>query len=136
MCVRERERSPSALSPICEGSWFKGKRLRFSFEQLLHGNVQRFRGGLVFKADRLCVSLNSGLEINQEQEDVRQHLLFKRYCAKSSKNYRDFPPGFLFCLTSRNLQHRLNKKIQSTWNTSGNMFYSTIVGKIGCTRMC
>jgi len=31
-------------------------------------NVQRFRGGLVFKAHRLCVSLNSRLESNREEE--------------------------------------------------------------------
>ena len=31
-------------------------------EQLLHRNVQRFRGGLVFKANRFCVSLNSRLQ--------------------------------------------------------------------------
>ena len=37
-------------------------------EQLLHINVQRFRGGLVFKAHRLCVSLNSRLESNKEEE--------------------------------------------------------------------
>jgi len=36
--------------------------------QLLHRNVQRFRGGLVFKAHRLCVSLNSRLESNKERE--------------------------------------------------------------------
>jgi len=34
-------------------------------EQLLHRNVQRFRGGLVYKAHRLCVSLNSRLESNK-----------------------------------------------------------------------
>jgi len=32
--------------------------------------VQRFRGGLVFKAHRLCVSLNSRLEGNKEEENV------------------------------------------------------------------
>jgi len=32
--------------------------------------VQRFRGGLVFKADRLFVSLNSRLESNKEEEKV------------------------------------------------------------------
>jgi len=32
-------------------------------------NVQRFRGGLVFKAHGLCVSLNSRLESNKEEED-------------------------------------------------------------------
>ena len=33
---------------------------------LLRRNVKRFRGGLVFRADRLCVSLNSRLESNKE----------------------------------------------------------------------
>jgi len=33
--------------------------------------VQRFRGGLVFKAHRLCVSLNSTLESTKEEEEVR-----------------------------------------------------------------
>ena len=33
--------------------------------------MQRFRGGLVFKARRLCVSLNSRLESNKEEEDAR-----------------------------------------------------------------
>ena len=37
------------------------------WEQLLHINVQRFRGGLVFKADRLFVSLNYRLESNEEE---------------------------------------------------------------------
>ena len=32
-------------------------------------NVRRFRGGLVFKAHRLCVSLNSRLQGNQEEEE-------------------------------------------------------------------
>jgi len=31
--------------------------------------VQRFRGGLVFKAHRFCVSLNSRLESNNEEEE-------------------------------------------------------------------
>ena len=30
--------------------------------------MQRFRGGLVLKAHRLCVSLNSRLESNEEEE--------------------------------------------------------------------
>ena len=33
--------------------------------------MQRFRGGLVFKAHRLCVSLNSRLESDKEEEDRR-----------------------------------------------------------------
>ena len=36
---------------------------------LLHRNVQRFRGGLVFKAHRLWVSLNTRLESNKEEEE-------------------------------------------------------------------
>ena len=32
-------------------------------------NVQRFRGGLVFKAHRLCVSLKSRLESYTEEEE-------------------------------------------------------------------
>ena len=39
--------------------------------QLLHINVQRFRGGLVFKAHRHCASLNSRLESNKEEEKGR-----------------------------------------------------------------
>jgi len=35
--------------------------------QQLHRNVQRSRGGLVFKAHRLCVSLNSRLASNNEE---------------------------------------------------------------------
>ena len=34
----------------------------------LYRNVQRFRGGLVCKAHRLCVSLNSRLESNTEEK--------------------------------------------------------------------
>ena len=41
-------------------------------------NVQRFRGGLVFKAHRLCVSLNSRLESHKEEEEgERVHLAFR-----------------------------------------------------------
>ena len=36
--------------------------------QLLQRNVQRFRGGLVFKAHRLFVSLNSRLGSNKEEK--------------------------------------------------------------------
>ena len=34
----------------------------------LFRNVNRFRGGLVFKAHRLCVSLNSRIESNKEEK--------------------------------------------------------------------
>ena len=36
--------------------------------------MQRFRGGLVFKAHRLCVALNSGLESNKEEKEVHLKL--------------------------------------------------------------
>jgi len=39
-------------------------------QQPLYRNVQRFRGGLVFEAHRLCVSLNSRFESNKEEEDL------------------------------------------------------------------
>ena len=35
--------------------------------------MQRFRGGLVFKAHRLCVSLNSRLASNKEEEAGPDH---------------------------------------------------------------
>ena len=44
-------------------------------EQLLHKHVQRFRGGLVSKAHRLCVSLNSRLESNKEEEGAQRRCL-------------------------------------------------------------
>jgi len=40
-------------------------------EQLLHRNLKRFRDGLVFKAHRLCVALNSRLESNKEEGEVQ-----------------------------------------------------------------
>ena len=41
-----------------------------------HSNVQRFRGGLVFKAHRLCESLNSRFESNKEkEEELRLHAM-------------------------------------------------------------
>ena len=48
--------------------WFMVEGLGFRVsEQPLHRNVQRFRGGLVSKAQRLCVSLTSRLESNKEE---------------------------------------------------------------------
>ena len=44
---------------------------RVEGEQLLHRNVQQFRGGLEFKAQRLCVSLYSSLGRNKEEEKLR-----------------------------------------------------------------
>ena len=36
--------------------------------------VQRFRGGLAFKAHSLCVSLNSRLESTKEEEKIRRRI--------------------------------------------------------------
>ena len=50
--------------------------MRFGVQDLGLGNtwrnVQRFRGGLAFKAHRLCVSLNSRFESNEEREYLAQ----------------------------------------------------------------
>ena len=43
--------------------------VRFRCPAICNRNVQRFRGGLAFKAHRLCVSLNSRLESNKEEEE-------------------------------------------------------------------
>ena len=45
-----------------------GWGLGFMLQSLGFKVLQRFRGGLVFKAHRLCVKLNSRLESNQEEE--------------------------------------------------------------------
>ena len=50
----------------------KNVREQMREEQLLHRIVQRFRGGLVIKARRLCVSLNSKIERNKEEEIGRR----------------------------------------------------------------
>ena len=56
------------LLPISGGGADEGFRRRVQevrpFEQLLDRNVQRFRGGLVFKAHRRCVS---GLRVVVEE---------------------------------------------------------------------
>ena len=40
--------------------------------QLLYRDVQQFRGGLVVKAHRLCVSRNSRLESSKEEEEEEE----------------------------------------------------------------
>jgi len=60
------------------------RSLHFSiYGQLLHRNVQRFRGGLVFKAHRLFNSLESRLESNKEEEEE------ERRTAVSRQRYAD-----------------------------------------------
>ena len=57
---KEREENPLSEHKLITNS--KQERRR------LHINVQWFRGGLVLKAHRFCVSLNSRLESNKEEE--------------------------------------------------------------------
>ena len=62
-CWRRAEPGPlPAPPPPPSSSCFRVPGVR------LHRNVQRFRDGLVFKAHRLCISLNSRLESNKEEE--------------------------------------------------------------------
>ena len=69
---RPNSKAPENSFPIPGGncSTDTGRRRVLEPFSLLR-NVQRFRGGLVFKARRLCVSLNSRLESNKEEEDRR-----------------------------------------------------------------
>jgi len=69
---------PYVRAQVPSGTW-SGKGVSFSAtdraeieRQLLHRSVQRFRGGLVFEAHRLCVPLNSRRESNKEQEEERE----------------------------------------------------------------
>jgi len=54
----------------CVGEGLPNRDVLRRCEQILHRNVQRFRGELVFKAHTLCVSLNSRLESNEEEEEM------------------------------------------------------------------
>ena len=54
---------------VCVCVWFLPRATAVAPEP---SSVFRFRGGLVFKAPRLCVSLNSRLESNKEEEESRQ----------------------------------------------------------------
>ena len=53
--------------------------------------MQRFRGGLVFKAHRLCVSLNSGLESNKEDKNKSAICRGMRHCQSAAQS--DAPAG-------------------------------------------
>jgi len=50
--------------------------------------VQQFRGGLVFKARRLCESLNSRLEGNKEEEKKIKEVIMRGWAVKRSSNGR------------------------------------------------
>ena len=60
-------------------------------EQLLHTNMQRFRGGLVFKARRLYVSPNCKLESNKE-EKKKAHRLCVSLNSRLESNKEEKPP--------------------------------------------
>ena len=68
--------------------------------------MQRFRGGLVFKAHRLCVSLNSRLESNKEEEEHMAAMLSNKEeeegfgfdLALLTRSIRTPPPCFGFQL--------------------------------------
>ena len=64
--------------------------------QLLYINMQRFRGGLVFKAHRLCVSLNSRLE--SKHEDKHKNLQVQAPAMQHARVHfeREFFFGSLF----------------------------------------
>jgi len=51
-------------------AWREGRGCRQVMSLSFARNVQRFRGGLVFKAHRLCVSLNARLGSNKEEEST------------------------------------------------------------------
>jgi len=58
--------------------------------------VLQFRGGLVFKAHRLCVSLNSRLESNKEEEDD---------CPRGGVR-GFFPPKIVGCYVTKFAPHK------------------------------
>ena len=65
--------SPSKRTgPGFQASSFGLRVWREGHAQQLHRNVQRFRGGPVFKAHRRCVSLNSRLESNKERRGTHK----------------------------------------------------------------
>jgi len=71
-------------------------------EQLLHRNVQRFRGGLVFKAHGSCVSLNSRPESNKEEEAEAKPIELiclgsnpSRFERKRARSHQSFEPRYL-----------------------------------------
>ena len=63
--MRHADKHPHSPRPQKEASFSQSN----SGKQVLHRNVKRFRGGLVFKAHILCPSLNSRLESNKEEEE-------------------------------------------------------------------
>ena len=59
--------------------------------------VQRFRGGLVLKAHRLCVSLNSKLESNKEEEEEVHRV---GLCSPAARDGEELHVDIFFSYTS------------------------------------
>ena len=75
-CRRESRRNFIFVETQYRHIW-AGYALIDAVQQFLHINVQRFEGGLVFRFHRLCVSLNSRLESNKEDEkETLEPLIF------------------------------------------------------------
>jgi hypothetical protein len=55
--------------------------------------MERFRGGLVFKAHRLLVSLNSGLESDKLEEELRGYLVAAPLLLGSRFRVTELPCG-------------------------------------------
>ena len=82
-----RSRNPKPATP--------SPRANASRLTVLNINVQRFRGGLVFKALGLCVSLNFRLESNKEEEKTDRVVLVslderERLLARKPVREREF----------------------------------------------
>ena len=53
--------------------------------QLLYINVQRFRGGRVFQAHGLCVSLNSRLEEEKKKNEAEENKIPNKLARRLDK---------------------------------------------------
>ena len=67
--------------------------------------MKRFRGGLAFKAHRLCVSLNSRLESHKEKEKKTMATLeaFHQRSPSSASSTSEVPVGLCYQLGGDNI---------------------------------
>jgi len=63
-----RQSTPVAEALLKLAYWVSGTVL--NLEQLMHRNVQRFRGGLVFKAHRLWYHSTLGVRVTKKKQEV------------------------------------------------------------------
>jgi len=108
-----------------------------------NANVQRFRGGLVCKAHRLCVSLNSRLESNEEE---RRRRVETPLCVISRVEFAIYAPAKLChtlpCPTntrhsSNHLRCSLSAQVQDTgfW-IRGVLRQHPLSSELVCEREC